>query len=218
VNPDLRKQEAYWDRHSGEFDQIYTHKKPRMGIILDRVFRKDMYDRFRFVLDNSEPIEGKTILDAGCGSGHFSVEFARRRARRVTGIDISANMVRLSHELAKLTKVQHICDFRKSSILDFQPGIKYDVSIAIGLLDYIKDPLPVLAKLRELSQGMIVLSFPRLLTWRAPVRKLRLFLHGCDVYFYSKSRIKALLKSSGLEVSKMKKIGKLYCVVAYPSS
>jgi 2-polyprenyl-3-methyl-5-hydroxy-6-metoxy-1,4-benzoquinol methylase len=218
MHRDIKNQEAYWDQHFEEFDQIYSHEKSRLKIIFDNILRKDMYNRFQFVFENSEPIEGKTILDAGCGSGRFYVEFAKRGAKKVIGIDISENMVSLSKKLAEEMGVADICDFHKSSILDFKPEIKYDLSIAIGVLDYIRDPLPVLAKLGKLSKGLVIISFPRVFTWRAPIRKLRLLLQKCEVFFYSKSRIKALLKGAGLKVNKIKKVGKLYCVVASPNN
>jgi len=213
-----KKQEAYWDQHFQEFDQIYSYRKSRLKNILDSIFRKDMYERFQFVFENSEPIEGKTVLDAGCGSGRFSMEFAKRKAGKVTGIDISENMIRLARIIVKEARVEDICDFHKSSILEFQPEMKYDLSIAIGVFDYIKEPLAELTKLAKLSKGIVIISFPRIFTWRAPVRKLRLFLNKCDVYFYSKSQIKILLEQAGLNIKKTKKVGKLYCVVAFPNT
>ena len=210
------KQEAYWDRHYREFDQIYSHQKSGLGNLLDKILRRDMYQRLEFALANSEPIAGRAVLDVGCGSGRFCLEFAKRGARRVTGIDISQNMIGLADRLAKEAGVRGVCDFRKSSILEFEPVTAYDISIAVGLLDYIKDPLPTLAKLSKLSQELVILSFPRLFTWRAPIRKLRLLLRRCDVYFYSRSRVISLLEGAGLDVIKMEKVGKLYCVVARP--
>jgi SAM-dependent methyltransferase len=39
------------------------------------------------------PVDGKRILDMGCGSGYFAREMARRGAK-VTGVDISPRMIR----------------------------------------------------------------------------------------------------------------------------
>ncbi len=216
MNASGDKQEAYWDMHFREFDQIYSHQKSGLGNLLDKILRRDMYQRLEFTLANSEPIPGKTFLDVGCGSGRFCLEFAKRGAKRVTGIDVSQNMIRLADRLAREAGVQEVCDFRKSSILEFESETKYDASIAVGILDYIRDPLPTLVRLANLSQGLIILSFPRLFTWRAPIRRLRLLLRRCDVYFYSKSRVMSLLEAARLDIGKMEKVGKLYCVVARP--
>ncbi|HEU4870295.1 MAG TPA: hypothetical protein VFT08_05545, partial [Pyrinomonadaceae bacterium] len=83
------------------------------------------------------------------------------------------------------------------------------------LFDYIKNPLPVLTKMREVSTDKAIMAFPRLYTWRAPVRKVRLTIKGCDVYFYSAARINKLIKDAGFSRHTLTKVGKLYCVVAY---
>jgi len=59
------------------------------------------------------------------------------------------------------------------------------------------------------------LAFPRLWTWRAPIRKVRLARKGCDVYFYSKASIERLLSAAGFSRQEIFRVGKLYCVVAY---
>jgi len=48
------------------------------------------------------------------------------------------------------------------------------------------------------------------------VRKVRLTIKGCDVYFYSAARINRLMKEAGFSRHEIAKVGKLYCVVAYP--
>jgi ubiquinone/menaquinone biosynthesis C-methylase UbiE len=47
-----------------------------------------------------EPLEGKVVLDLGCGSGHHSVVFAKRGAY-VYAIDLSPEMVRKAREFAE---------------------------------------------------------------------------------------------------------------------
>lgn len=210
----IEKQKIYWDRHYKDFDNIYTHKKSGFSNFLDRIFRWDMYERYKFALKNCEPISGKTILDVGCGSGHYCVAFAKKEAKKVTGIDISENMIRLSQELAKKERVEDICDFINLSIEEFPTEYKYDFTLAIGIFDYIRYPLPVLRKLNQLTKELSIMTFPRFFTWRAPLRKLRLLRQNCDVYFYSKLKVNELLRKSGFDIQQMEKIGNLYCVAA----
>ncbi len=51
-------QRIYWDEHSKEFDTIYTHKKSGLSNLLDSIFRRDMYGRFQFTIEQSLPISG----------------------------------------------------------------------------------------------------------------------------------------------------------------
>jgi 2-polyprenyl-3-methyl-5-hydroxy-6-metoxy-1,4-benzoquinol methylase len=218
MSNEIETQKTFWDSEICEFNSIYTHKKSKFQVLLDKVFRKDMYQRFEFTIRNSEPIKGKAFLDVGCGTGLYSVEFARREAKRVTGLDISANMIQASLKYASDNNVEKCCDFHQSDLLEYKTNTKVDVTIGIGLFDYIKDPLSVIMKMRELTNDKLILSFPRLFTWRAPVRKVRLGLKKCDVYFYTKGSIKSLMKAAGIREYRIEKVGKLYCVVGFCSS
>ncbi len=43
-------------------------------------------------------VKGKTILDIGCGEGEMARLFAERGAKKVLGVDISQNMIKLANE------------------------------------------------------------------------------------------------------------------------
>jgi hypothetical protein len=101
--------------------------------------------------------------------------------------------------------------------LEYTPPSNFDVSYGIGLFDYISEPLPVLKKMREVTNDKVILAFPRLMTWRAPVRKVRLTMKGCPVFFYSRSRINRLMRDAGFARWEVTRVGKLHCVVAYVS-
>ena len=69
-------------------------------------------------------------------------------------------------------------------------------------------------QMRQSASETVIASFPRLWTWRAPVRKARLALRGCSVYFYSKKRVAMLLREAGFGSFTIAKVGKLFCVTA----
>ena len=175
-----------------------------------------MYERFVFTIEHCEPIKGRTFLDVGCGNALYSLELARKGAAKVVGIDISEVMIGLCKKSAENENLADVCTFIQTDLLDYKPGSTYDVSFGIGLFDYISNPLPVLKRMREVSTDKAIMAFPRLWTWRAPVRKVRLARKGCDVFFYSKAKIEKLLRDAGFSRQEIVKVGKLYCVVAYP--
>jgi len=215
LTTELKQQEEYWDKQVGDFDSIYSRRKSRLGKALDRIFRWDMAGRFTYTFEHSGAIENRTFLDVGCGTGRYSLEYARRGCAKVVGIDIAANMVEVCRKRADADGFSDRCEFLQSDLLEYQPGELFDVCIGIGLFDYIKDPLPVIAKMRECVKDRVIMSFPRLWTWRAPVRKIRLGMQGCGVYFFTGKRIEELLKEAGFSRVEISQIGQLYCVTAY---
>jgi len=215
LNNELQAQRAFWNSEADAFQRIYTHRKSKFANTLDQIFRKDMYERFQFTIANCEPIKGRTFLDVGCGNALYSLELGRKGAAKVVGIDIAEVMIGLCKKSADEQNLSDRCTFIQTDLLEYKPETKFDVSFGIGLFDYIKNPLPVLTKMREVSTDKAIMAFPRLYTWRAPVRKVRLTMKGCDVYFYSAARINQLMKDAGFSRHTLTKVGKLYCVVGY---
>jgi len=217
LNGELLSQRNYWNHEADAFQKIYTHQKSGISNMLDAVFRKDMYERFVFTIENCAPITGRNFLDVGCGNGLYSTRLALGGAASVTGLDIAPNMIELCRKSAEQQSVDR-CTFLETDLLDFEPDSHFDVSIGIGLFDYISDPLPVLTKMREVTRDKVIVSFPRFWTWRAPLRKARLTLRNCDVFFYTRRRIDQLMRDAGFESHHVTRVGKLHCVVGKTKS
>jgi 2-polyprenyl-3-methyl-5-hydroxy-6-metoxy-1,4-benzoquinol methylase len=212
---EIEVQRNFWNNEADAFERIYSHEKSKLSTMLDQIFRKDMYERFVFTIKNCAPIEGRDFLDVGCGNGLYSVELGKKGARRVVGIDISPVMIGRCQESARKNGLEDRLSFLQTDLLEYEPDSDFDVSFGIGLFDYISNPLPVLKRMRELSKDKAIMAFPRLLTWRAPVRKVRLAAKGCPVFFYTRSKINQLLKDAGFARWDITRVGKLHCVVAH---
>jgi hypothetical protein len=105
-------------------------------------------------------------------------------------------------------------EFIRTDLIDYVPPKRFHVCIGIGLFDYISDPLPVLNKMNTCALDCAIMSFPRRWTWRAPIRKTRLVLRGCNVRFFTRRQIDALLIAAGFTGYSIEKVGKLFCVSA----
>jgi 2-polyprenyl-3-methyl-5-hydroxy-6-metoxy-1,4-benzoquinol methylase len=212
---EIEVQRSFWNCEADAFERIYSQEKSRLSTTLDQVFRKDMYERFVFTIDNCQPVEGRRFLDVGCGNGLYSVDLGKKGAARVVGLDISPVMIERCRQSAQKAGLEDCVSFIQTDLLEYEPDSNFDVSYGIGLFDYISDPLPVLRKMRELTNDKVIMAFPRLMTWRAPVRKVRLTLKGCPVFFYSRSKINRLMRDAGFAKWEVTRVGKLHCVVAY---
>ena len=210
---------SFWNGIADEFDAIYTGNKSAVGRALDQWLRKDIYQRYDWVMERSGNISGKEICDIGCGSGRFVTEFVKRGAAHVTGVDVAPEMLRLSKQLVAQDGTAEKCDFVLADVLNWTPKTSYDITVTIGFWDYIQDPVERLKLIRKMtrSTGIFLSAWPRFWTWRMPVRKVRLqYYRGCPVYFFRKSELEQMMRASGFEIVRCDTVGKLFCIEARP--
>ena len=118
-------------------------------------------DRMRATLLGCLPanLTGKTVLDAGCGTGALSVEAAQRGAS-VVAIDLSPTLVRLARErLPALLRAGSI-EFKVGDMFD--PGLgRFNHVVAMdSLIHYAAaDVVRVLAGFAARTDGSIVFTF-----------------------------------------------------------
>ena len=124
------------------------------------------------------------VLDAGCGSGIFSIYLAQKNCI-VTGIDGSEKMI----ELCK--KYSHT----KNLIISFQQVIlpfenidnfeKQDVILCSSVLEYIIDYEIVIQQFKELlnSNGILIISMPNKDSWYRKIEKYIFKLTGKPAYY-----------------------------------
>jgi 2-polyprenyl-3-methyl-5-hydroxy-6-metoxy-1,4-benzoquinol methylase len=204
----------YWNDIAEQFDSIYTGRKSAVGRALDRWLRQDMFGRFEWVMRKAGNARDLTVCDIGCGSGRFVTELAKRGAKRVVGVDVAPEMIRLARELVQKDGVSDRCEFTVADIENWTTDERFDFVIAIGFWDYIADPRSRLRKIRGITKGTFLSAWPRAETWRAPVRKARLTMLGCPVYFYRHDDVRKLLTEAGFAIRSEEVIGQLYCVEA----
>jgi len=203
----------YWNDIAYDFDAIYTGNKGPIGRGLDRWLRRDIYQRYEWVMKEAGPadLRGMKICDIGCGSGRFVASLAKRGAQ-VTGVDFAPDMLKLSAELVEKEGVADRCKFVLSDALTWKTDEKFDLVIAIGFWDYVADPLPTLKVIRSLTKTTFLSAWPRAGTLRAGIRKVRLKADGCPVYFFTLPQVEDLLQRAGFRVESREILGQLHCI------
>jgi len=214
--PNTDKVLAYWNRTVSGFDAIYTGKKPGWARFLDKSLRRDMYQRFDWVMKNSGDLSGKSVCDLGCGTGRYVIAYAQSGARRVVGIDGAPRMVQLASSLIQEAGLQATAEAQEYPILNCPESEVFDITIAVGVFDYTQDAAPFLEKIRKITGSLFLSTFPRYWTYRMPIRRVRLGLLGCPVYFYTAKQIRALHEKTGFACERIERVGAIYCVVASP--
>lgn len=192
----------HFDAEADRFDAIYRDEKSLWQRGIDALFRGVIHRRFELTLEWCGDVEGRSVLDAGCGSGRYCVPLARRGAR-VTGLDFAPAMVEMSRRAADEAGVSDACHFEVADVYEWSAPDHFDIALGIGFFDYIVDPARMLARLRELtageSPGTGIFSFPKRWTLRTAPRWVRLHLRGCPVYFYDRAQVEGLLTQAGWE-------------------
>lgn len=188
-----------FDREAGSFDAIYRLDRSRLSRWFDRVARKAIFERYEITFAQAGDLTGKTVLDVGCGSGVYAADFARRGARRVVGVDLSAGMLALAERAAAERGVAARCEFRRGDFATLTFDESFDVSVAMGVFDYLSDPAPFLARMASLTTARVVVSFPGHSLLRQPLRALRYRATGKgEVSFYSRADVERLADQAGL--------------------
>ncbi len=103
---------------------------------------------------SAEEVKGKTVLDAGCGTGIFSIIFARNGAQKVTGIDISPGSLQTAQGLKKRFGLSNV-EFLNLDMLTLPFADRsFDIVWAWGTVHHTTNPLQAIAELtRVLRNG-----------------------------------------------------------------
>jgi 2-polyprenyl-3-methyl-5-hydroxy-6-metoxy-1,4-benzoquinol methylase len=201
MNEDVKVRD-YFTRAAKDFDDIYDNRGGLVTRVANAVFRKGMRERFELVLELCGTGD-LSVLDIGCGAGRFTIPLAER-GMRVVGIDYSSEMIRMAEHYVKARmldhkeqlSITHICgDF----LAEFTSDEKFDVTLAMGVFDYLKEPVPFLGKMKDLTRGRMVISFPSKYTPQMPIRKIWLATKDCPVYFYTRSAVERLCAAAGVD-------------------
>ncbi len=195
------KVKDYFTRAAQNFDNIYENKGGFVTKVANALFRKGMHERYELALN----LCGKgdlSVLDIGCGAGRFTIPLAER-GMKVLGIDYSPEMIRMADRYVELRaqagkeplRITHMCgDF----LSGFEAKEKFDVTLAMGVFDYLGEPLLFLRKMKDVTRGRMIISFPSKYTPQMPIRKMWLATKGCPVYFYTRSGIVSLFTGAGI--------------------
>ena len=211
---DSNRVKAFFEKEAKQFDAFYLEEeKPFYWKVLDFLFRRSIHRRLELTLQECQDEAGIRILDVGCGSARCAVKLAQR-GHRVTGVDFSSEMIKLARRVAEENRVNKECHFILVDFKEVTLEEKFDVSIALGFFDYTGEPQEYLRKIKKLTKGKIIASFPAKWRLRNIIRIIRLRILRCPIYFYTTRRIENILKDVSIRDYQIKNLGRDYLVVA----
>jgi 2-polyprenyl-3-methyl-5-hydroxy-6-metoxy-1,4-benzoquinol methylase len=162
---------AYFDRRAELLDRLYESRPGLRGAFEDWVYGP-LRHRLALTLDELGDLSGRRVLDVGCGPGRYAVAVAERGAE-VVGVDISATMLTLAGGHARDRSVDGMCRFVQADFGEYEPDGDFDVALMMGVLEYLPDPRPSLARLHGMTTEKVILSVPPPRRWQTTARRLR---------------------------------------------
>ena len=204
----------FFNLYAQEFNAIYGNKNTFLNNIINKLFRKSMKLRYIKTIESCKPIEGKSIIDIGCGPGHYAIALAKKGAKSIFGIDFAKGMIDLAKQNARLADVECKCNFVLDDFLVYPIENKFDYSIVMGFMDYIENPKEVIIKVLSTTKSKAFFSFPRdegILAWQ---RKLR-YKRRCNLFMYNAEQLHKLFADLSYKKIEVEKISRDFFVTVY---
>lgn len=157
-DPELRKEIDAFGEWFHNFDLNGTPTKLRsfVGEPLDYP-RPGWEETFR---PNFPNVVGKTVLDAGCAAGFYSVECRRLGAASVLGVDTSQGggwdfigQAKFAVDKLGLDGIE----YRDQDFMDL-PNEQFDVVLFIGVINQLDDPIAGMRKVTSLAREAVVVE------------------------------------------------------------
>lgn len=204
----------FFNRYARDFNAIYGNKNTPLNRLVNTFFRRSMRLRYEQVIAECNPIRGRSVLDIGCGPGHYSVELAHRGATRVLGIDFADSMLAIARKAAVDKRVENICSFQHSDFFRDTFDERFDYVVLMGFMDYVEHPEPIVGKALGLAKSRAFFSFPLdggVLAWQ---RKLR-YKSRCNLFMYTEKQVQRVFSAATVAQVDVSKIDRDLFVTAY---
>ncbi len=209
-----RSTSEFFDSYTHNFNAIYGNKNTFLNNLINRYFRKSMKLRYTKTIEGCYPIEGKSVIDIGCGPGYYGITLAKRGAKFVYGIDFAGGMINLARQNAEDAGVGYKCNFVLGDFMKDDIKDKFDYSIVMGFMDYIEEPRRVIEKVLSITKSKVFFSFPLdkgILAWQ---RKLR-YKKRCDLFMYNAEQLQRLFDEMNCKRVEIEKISRDFFVTVY---
>jgi 2-polyprenyl-6-hydroxyphenyl methylase / 3-demethylubiquinone-9 3-methyltransferase len=114
-----------------------------------------------FIRELLGDLEGKRVMDYGCGAGYFSVYAARAGAAKVVGVDAEESALETARHFARAEGVENVCSFVHSDRFPAFFGRNvFDVMLMKDVIEHVPDDHALLHTAAEalVPAGKLVLS------------------------------------------------------------
>jgi 2-polyprenyl-3-methyl-5-hydroxy-6-metoxy-1,4-benzoquinol methylase len=194
-----RRAKRYFDRLAPEYNRAFE----RLGGIVNRFPRGRTFARRMEVLDGvlrGLELEGKTVLDLGCGSGQVSL-LAASFGARVHGIDIAPRMLDLARESARDAGVDDRVEFEEGDVLTASLP-QADVTLLVGVVEYYRDYEELIGRAARATRETLVVAHTTRVLYRMALRRIMFALQRASVHFHRADDLVRAAENAGFRVER----------------
>src|SRR5918912_651851 len=181
----------HFRRKAFSFDHLYDEEHA-----LQRMLRPGLFNRRELALEIARGYDAPRVLDVGGGSGRIGEPILEQGASHYVDVDLSSTMLDLARQ--RLGRFGDKVDLVQGDFLTADLRGPFDVVLALGYFDYIRDAAAHARRIGELCSGSAVASFPRWTWTKGPIRKLRYeVINNCPIFDYDRDGIRRLFDDAG---------------------
>ncbi|MDP3987953.1 MAG: class I SAM-dependent methyltransferase [Candidatus Levybacteria bacterium] len=167
----------------------------------------------RMVVDSVNP--DSFVLDLGCATGFMGEYLIKKKNCDVLGVDISKEGISLAKKRLTSVLIGDIEDpktFREIEMVSKHN--KFDVVMAVSVLEHLKDPQLVLINIKSLlkKDGLFIITCPNIAHWTTRTSLLKGNFNYTDygildkthLHFYTPKTLKELIENTGFKIKEFK--------------
>lgn len=160
------------------------------------------------LMKHSKKCVFENIIELGCGAGANS-QYLKKYCRNYIGIDYSEELIKIADSIYSDNGIT----FRSSDILSFDPVMKYDLVLLIGVLHHLTDLEKNLDYIKKIGNENALYIFLEPQAKNPLIQILRFFRKIIDPSysktqrFFHKNELLALLNSASYEVKESRYTG-----------
>jgi 2-polyprenyl-3-methyl-5-hydroxy-6-metoxy-1,4-benzoquinol methylase len=191
----------YFGSFAEDYQRAFEgNAKSPLHAIVNRLFRRQTFlARTNIILQilQNHNVQGKQVVDIGCGSGDVSVRVATLGAK-VIGLDIVDDMIRIAQEQAEKMGVASSTEFRVADIIN-DPLPETDISMSVGVVEYYQDIEFVLNKIAKSTREMVIIVDTYGPWWRRQLRYLLARIKNFRIYYRDPQVLVQIMVKNGFE-------------------